>query len=72
MEKEATYGSPTHDAKCRDDLKRYIEAILWDLENFGNYMFCTSGQDIVNRNYGSCNRRYKPYGKWYWFKKLYC
>ena len=52
MEKEATYGS-THDAKCRDDLKRYIEAILWDLENFGNYMSVLAARYLVNSIMGS-------------------
>ena len=46
MEKEATYGS-THDAKCRDDLKRYIEAILWDLENLGHYCSVLAASYLV-------------------------
>ena len=52
MEKEAIYGS-THDEKCRDDLKRYIEAILWDIENFGNYMSVMSARYLVNAVMGS-------------------
>ena len=52
MEKEATYGS-THDAKCRDDLKRYIEAILWDLENYGNYMSVLAARYLINAINGS-------------------
>jgi len=52
MEKEALYGSK-HGAKCRDDLKRYLEGIMWDLENFGNYMSLTSARYLVNSIMGS-------------------
>ena len=52
MEKEATYGS-THDAKCRDDLKRFIRAILWDLENYGNYQSVLAARYLVNAIQGS-------------------
>ena len=52
MEKEATYGS-THDAKCKDDLKRYIEAILDDVRDYGNYNSVLAARYLVNAIGGS-------------------
>jgi len=43
----------TDDAKCKRDMKQYILAVLWDMEEYGNYRSVLNGRWFSNAVNGS-------------------
>ena len=50
---QESIASAVNQSKCKRDLREYVKAVLWDLENYGNYYSTLMGRWFSNAVNGS-------------------